>query len=194
MGFASTLKSIFRTKKKESVPSEEYSQFIEFPTQKIIETRIKPIKIPTLLDLGGKLEIILNSVQDIKHEMVSKAWLRAEYDEGRKIVEKLDNIDQKLNSLLNVMNKFVVNLSVTEKEKSEEKTHGLHPTEKILSIISQKERINFSDLRNLVDISNPTLSKYLKQLLEKNKIEKEKEGRFIYYSVPNPLTHSKRTY
>lgn len=169
-------------------------------TQKTIETNIRPVKIPTLLDLGGKLQMIFNDVEHIKQEMVSKAWFRAEYDEGEEIIKKLEVIEQKLNDLQKItpqLNDLSNKLSYLPKEhritiNRIKETEISNQAKKLLDTVTQKKKVNYTELKNFVGMSDPTISKYLKQLLKQNKIEKEKVGRFAYYSTLSSSTRPER--
>ena len=201
MSILSKLKSIFKSEKERREARKIESDipiYRKETPEKILETKIRPIRVPTILDIGERLGIISSDLADIRQSMVTKLWLRTEYDEGKEIINKLETIDQKLDNLQNFIIKSTRDLFHTIKKKpkeltnSKEETQLLPHTEKILDIISQKGKISYGELKNLADMSDPTLSKYLKQLLEDNKIEKEKDGRFTYYSLPASLIHPER--
>ncbi|MHA1790631.1 MAG: hypothetical protein ACTSXT_15560, partial [Candidatus Helarchaeota archaeon] len=88
-------------KKKESQNFDDISipVYRKETENKILETKIRPVKIPTIVDLGQKLGLILKELQEIKENMVSKDWLRSEYNDTSEITTKLDTILQNINNL-----------------------------------------------------------------------------------------------
>lgn len=134
---------------------------------KIMETRIRPVKIPTIVDLGEKLGLILKEIQEIKTAMVSKDWLRSEYNDTSEITNKLDTILQNFNNL-NFLSQNLRGLS-----------YPVEKTNIILDLLSQEGKLNYSQIKNKTGLSDPTLTKQLKQLTtQKNIKEKDKENQF----------------
>jgi len=200
MGILSRLKLLLGHEKervKEKKSSGEITVYRKETPEKILEAKIKPIKIPTIVDIGEKLGMISSALVNIKHEMVTKAWLRAEYDEGKEIIKKLEIIDKKLDDLRDLITIPYYPEQKVNERATLEKTVETSLTDKILDVISEKGKITYGELRKSIDISDPTLSKYLKRLLKEGKIRKEKQGRFIYYSVltsQNFLTQRERDF
>ena len=170
MGFLSWLKQ-----KKEKEPQN--FQDISIPVyrreteDKILETRIRPVKIPTIVDLGEKLGLILRELQEIKTNMASKDWLRSEYNDTSEINNKLDTILQNFNNL-NFLTQDLRGLSYPVEE-----------TNVILDLLSQEGKLNYSQLKNKTGLSDPTLTKQLKQLTTQRKISRERQGKSVFYSI-----------
>src|SRR6266852_3009352 len=53
----------------------------------------------------------------------------------------------------------------------------------ILQKLAISSRLNCSDIHALFDISQPTVSHHLKELLYAGLVEKQKQGQFCYYHV-----------
>jgi len=170
MGFLSWFK---QKKEKESQELQDISMPIyrKETEDKIMETRIRPVKIPTILDLGEKLGLILEELQKIKINMVSKDWLISEYDDTSEMTNKLDTILQDINNL-NFLTKDLRGLS----SKTEE-------TNIIFDLLSQEGKLNYSHIKNKTGLSDPTLTKQLKQLTTQGKISRERQGKSVFYSI-----------
>ena len=170
MGFLSWLKQ-----KREKEPPN--LQDISMPIyrreteDKIMETRIRPVKIPTIVDLGEKLGLILKEIQEIKTAMVSKDWLRSEYNDTSEITNKLDTILQNFNNL-NFLSQDLRGLS-----------YPVEKTNIILDLLSQEGKLNYSQIKNKTGLSDPTLTKQLKQLTIQKKISRERQGKSVFYSI-----------
>jgi DNA-binding transcriptional ArsR family regulator len=182
MGLSSWLRDKF--KKETPLQTLQISK-IETP-EKIVETKITPIRVPTVVYIGGRLALISRDLSELKQEMVSKSWFRTEYeDAGTGILEKLKEIDSKIESLNSLLKELS---NVTKcikpdliKEPFYEETFNTKG--KILEIIINSNKIRFKDLSNRLNISDPTLSKYLKILLSSNKIKRTRIGKAVFYET-----------
>jgi hypothetical protein len=194
MSLGSFLKSIFADEKTNG--KDDFTEPIsilktETPT-KIFETRIKPVKVPSIIDVGERLGLIHRDIAEIKNEMVSKMWFESEYeDKGDEITNKLENISSHINSLeqkiaeLNDLTKLLSNnLSnniVTQKQENIQLETKI--PEKILGLIEKERKIRYKDIMNSLGVSDPTLCKYLSSLLKSNKIKRIKEGKAVFYTI-----------
>ena len=177
MGIFSWLK---HNKKKESRNFDDISIPIyrKETENKILETKIRPVKIPTIVDLGQKLGIILKELQEIKENMVSKDWLRSEYNDTSEITTKLDSILQNINNLnflrqdLRGLRSSVDSVNLKKEERNI-----------ILDLLSQEGKLNYSQLKNKTGLSDPTLTKQLKELTSQGKISRERQGKSVFYSI-----------
>jgi DNA-binding transcriptional ArsR family regulator len=178
MGIGSWIKSKF---KKELPQALEVSK-IETP-EKIIETKIKPVRFPTILDIGERLAIISRDLSDLKQEMVSKSWFKSEYeDAGSLVLERLKIMETKLDSLNILLKELSNRLSnLTEREKAITYERIFDLKEKIIEIIVNSKKVRYKDIINKLNISPPTLSKYLKYLTQTNKIKRTKIGKAVFY-------------
>jgi hypothetical protein len=194
MGLGSFLKSIFTDEKTNG--KDDFTEPIsilktETPT-KIFETRIKPVKVPSIVDVGERLGLIYRDVSEIKNEMVSKMWFKSEYeDKDEEMTDKLENISSKISILeekiaeLNDLTKLLSNnlsnnLAIQPREKSliESKI-----SDKILNLIEKEKKIRYKDIINNLGVSDPTLCKYLSSLLDSNKIKRIKDGKAVFYTT-----------
>jgi len=194
MGLGSFLKSMFIEEKTNG--KYDFTEPIsvlktETPT-KIFETRIKPVKVPNIVDVGERLGLINRDVSEIKNEMVSKTWFKSEYeDKDEEMTDKLENISSKISILeekiaeLNDLTKLLSNnlsnnLAILPREKSliESKI-----SDKILNLIKKEKKIRYKDIINNLDVSDPTLCKYLSSLLDSNKIKRIKDGKAVFYTT-----------
>jgi DNA-binding transcriptional ArsR family regulator len=194
MGLTSFLKSIFTDEKTNG--KDDFTESIsvlkaETPT-KIFETRIKPVRVPNIVDVGERLGLIQRDVNEIKNEMVSKMWFEAEYeDKGDEITNKLENINSQINSLeqkiaeLNDLTKLLSN-NLSNNISTQKQENTLIETkipDRILKLIEKGKRIRYKDMINNLGISDPTLCKHLSSLLESNKIKRTKEGKAVFYAT-----------
>lgn len=185
MGLTSWLKSKFR----KEIPQAETLQISKIETpEKIVETQIRPVRVPTILDIGERLAHISRDLLDLKQEMVSKNWFMSEYeDAGTKIFEKLESLESKIGSLNillnNLSNQFSNLTAVTKPDLSKELPYKgpINPKEKILEIITEFKKIRYKEISNKINISDPTLSRYLKILLNSSKIKRMSVGKAVYY-------------
>lgn len=194
MGLGSFLKSMFIEEKTNG--KYDFTEPIsvlktETPT-KIFETRIKPVKVPNIIDVGERLGLINRDVSEIKNEMVSKTWFKSEYeDKDEEMTDKLENISSKISILeekiaeLNDLTKLLSNnlsnnLAIQPREKSliESKI-----SDKILNLIEKEKKIRYKDIINNLGVSDPTLCKYLSSLLDSNKIKRIKDGKAVFYTT-----------
>lgn len=194
MGLGSFLKSMFieeKTNGKYDFTEPISVLKVETPT-KIFETRIKPVKVPNIVDVGERLGLIHRDVSEIKNEMVSKTWFKSEYeDKDEEMTDKLENISSKISILeekfaeLNDLTKLLSNnlsnnLAIQPREKSliESKI-----SDKILNLIEKEKKIRYKDIINNLGVSDPTLCKYLSSLLDSNKIKRIKDGKAVFYTT-----------
>jgi hypothetical protein len=191
MGFTSWVKSIFSSKEKEIENEDSFPiSKIETPS-KVIETRLKPIKIPTIVDIGERLGLISREIGDLRDDMVTKTWFKLEYeDSSPEIVNKLNHLEEALSLLKNDILRLNKNLSkftktpYIKKEEVELSDKPILNTQvRILNFIEQMGPVRYKDLRGRLNITDPTLSKYLKILCKTNKIERKKSGKAVYYEL-----------
>jgi len=197
MGFTTWLKSL-RTK-KETINNIEYLPIFRSESpEKIVETRIKPIKIPTIVDIGDRLGTISRNISELRGEIISKSWFKTEYEDvGNQVICRLINIEDSLNTLHSVLDQITKDLSnftkkVTKPELSKYLSYTLtDKSVQILTFLKESERCRFKDLSLKLNMSDPTLSKHLKTLCKDNKIKREKLGKAVYYELieqtPNSL-------
>ena len=186
MGVGSWLKSMFKTEKRQiNDTSIEPIPILRMETpEKIVETKIKPVKIPTIMDIGERLGLISHDLTDLKREMVSKSWFKTEYeDSSPEIIDKLEKIESKLSviqeSLVKptVLTKAITKPSIVKLSYPE----TLNIQDKILDMIQKEKKIRYKDIATELPVSDPTLCKYLKKLLTMNRITKRRVGKAVYY-------------
>ena len=155
---------------------------------KIVETKIQPVKIPTIFDVGERLSNLSHDITLLKNEMLTRSWFDKEFeDTSPAILEKLNEINDRLSSLHNNFNNFTSRLSNFTKDTDSTQftdinhfTH-LNTPEIIYKIIKTHKRARYKDIKKSVPISDPTLSKYLKILVSKKKIRRIKVGKAVFY-------------
>jgi len=181
MSINTWLRSIFGAKKKEhTTKTVEPIPILRTETpEKIIETKIRPFRVPTIMDIGERLAIISRDLSYLKNEMVSRSWFKSEYQgTDTEIIEKLTTIESKLNTLINTLSNFtkpgLIKFNLPIK---------LSVSDRILKIIKEKKKIRYKDIRVIMNVTDPTLCKYLKMLLKSKKIKKTKEGKAVYYEA-----------
>lgn len=156
---------------------------------KIIETRIRPVKIPTILDIGEKLGHISNDLSSIKTDIVSRSWFKSEYEDcSPLIIDDLRKIQKSLNLLIDTVNHINNNLSNFTKTYSYTKGVDLppypmmfHTPDHIIELIKKNGPMRFKELRTLLNVTDPTLSKYLKKLTLDNVLIRKKSGKAVFY-------------
>ena len=194
MRFGSWLSNLL-VKKKEvteksetSVTSDLSFSRLETP-EKIIETRVKPVRIPTTVEIGERLGFILRDLSNLKEEMISKSWLKNEYeDTSPLIIDKLSKVEsrlEELNGLLNNLSNILSNLRVYGKPELSKTitTKQLDINEKMLDIIKKSQRIRYRDIAKELNVTDPTIAKHLKLLINSNKIRKTKVGKAVFYEL-----------
>jgi len=184
MSIGSWFKSIFASKKEQpnGILIESIPILRKETPDKIIETEIRPIRIPTIMDIGERLAHISRDLSHLKNEMISKSWFKLEYeDTGSESIEKLSSIESKLNILINTLSDFTKQFSKTDLIEIGYPKIKLSISDRILNIIKKKKKIRYKDIAASLDVTDPTLCKYLKILLESKKIKKVKEGKAVYY-------------
>lgn len=191
MGLRYWLKSIFKAKEQKDTFIDSVPIFKSETPTKIVETRIKPIKIPTIVDVGERLGLISKEILEMKNDLVTKTWFMGEYeDAGSEVIDKLENIEEKLNLLTQNISQLTHDLSnFTKKINKSEITvpidhiNILSIPDQILHFLEKKGKLRYKDLRSLLKTSDPTLSKYLQNLHKFNKIKRIKAGKAVYYEL-----------
>ena len=193
MGLGSWLSNLLVKKKEIS----EKSEVLEIPlnrletSDKILETRIRPVKLPSTIEIGERLGFILRDLSNLKEEMISKSWFKAEYEDASpEIIEKLGKVEsrlEQLNGLLNNLSNVLSNLQLYAKPELSKTitTEQLDINEKILDIIKKSQRIRYKDIAKELNVTDPTITKHLKLLLTSNKIRKTKVGKAVFYELVN---------
>jgi len=156
--------------------------------EKIVETRIKPVKIPTILDLGEKLSSIFNNLSLLKEEIVTKSWFSSQYeDSSYEILNSLDDVNKRLHDIQNLLintNNLSKNLSdVISKINLPSHHEKLSPSEMILYVLKNNKRLRYKDIVHILPFSDPTISNHIKILLKNNKINRSKLGKAVYYEL-----------
>ena len=193
MGLGSWLNDLL-VKKKETSEKSEVSEILlnrlETP-EKILETRLRPVKLPSTIEIGERLGFILRDLSNLKEEMISKSWFKAEYEDASpEIIEKLGKVEsrlEQLNGLLNNLSNVLSNLKFYEKPELSKpiSTGYLDLNEKILDIIKKSQRIRYRDIAKELNVTDPTIAKHLKLLLGSNRIRKTKVGKAVFYELVN---------
>ena len=188
MGVVSWLKSKF-TIEKENHISASFQEIPIFKTEtpeKIIETRIRPVKIPTILDLGEKLTFLSSNISSLKDDIITKSWFLSQYeDASAEILNRLDGINDKLNDIKN----FLMNTKNLTKNLSDmpfrsfTSNKRLTASDMILFVLKENTRVRYKDIVSMVPYSDPTISSHIKILLKNKRIKKSKIGKAVYYEL-----------
>jgi predicted DNA-binding transcriptional regulator len=192
MGFGSWLSNLLVKKKEFSTKSEGF----EIPltrtetSEKILETKIRPVRLPSTIEIGERLGFILRDLSDLKQEMVSKSWFKTEYEEtSPEIIEKLGRIESKLeelNDLIKNLSNILSNFGYVKPELSKPiVTERFDINEKILDIIGKSQKIRYRDIAKELNVTDPTIAKHLKLLLNSSKIRKTRVGKAVFYEIVN---------
>jgi Fic family protein len=190
MGIYSWVKTLFRTKTETLNGTAPSISILRTETpERVIETRIKPIKIPTIVDVGERLGLINKHLIELKNEMATRSWFKSEYeDTGTEVLDRLEVIENTLNTLQTSLNQITKGLSNFTKGITKiDLSKTIRPKDnftipnRILEIINQRKRIRYKDIAVELRFSDPTLSKYLKILCNENKLKRIKEGKAVYY-------------
>jgi len=184
MGIFSRFKYLFKSKDS-NPPDNSLPEFSVFKTEtpeKIIETRIKPIKIPTILDLGEKLSYLSLHLSSLKEDVVTKSWFLSQYeDASNEILNSLNDINKVVYEIKDILTD-TKNLSKNLSNISNKK---LNASDMILNILKENEKLRFRDIVSLLPFSDPTISKHIKILLNNNKIKRTKSGKAVFYELVN---------
>jgi len=192
VGIKSLFSKILGSKSDQIEPISVYR--VETP-DKIVETKIQPVKLPTVFDISERLVNLSNDIYLLKNEMVSRSWFKNEFqDISPSITDKLDKIHETLLSLQDAFNNFTNAFSskLSNFTKDGETISfadinhfnaPLSTSEVIHEIIKKNKKIRYKDIIKHVPISDPTLSKYLKILTTKNKIRRIKIGKAVFYEA-----------
>jgi len=178
---------------------EDNNQIVQIPIyrletpDKIVETKIQPVKIPTIFDVSERLANLSHDIFILKNEMVSRSWFKNEFqDISPSIIDKLNEISNGIHSLQNTFNNFTnpipSKLSNFTKDTSSVQfadisrfTTLLNTSDIIYEIVKAHKKIRYKDIIKFVPISDPTLSKYLKILVSEKKIRRIKVGKAVFY-------------
>ncbi len=189
MGLISWLKSRRAEKEKTINTIESFPISRTETPDKIIETRIRPVKIPTIVDIGERLGMVSNNLMELKDEIVTKSWFRSEYqDTGSEVISRLVNIENELKNINNYLiqmnnglSNFTDSFTKVKLSKPSDKTFGT--SDLILVLLKDKKRMRYKDFISEVNVSDPTLSKHLKNLVDTDKIKRTKAGKAVYYEL-----------
>ena len=189
MGIKTWLNKVLKKDTQQIGPIPVYR--LETP-DKILETKIQPIKLPTTFDISERLVNLSRDISHLKDEMVSRSWFKTEFEDvSPSVVDKLDGISNELKSLQNNFTKFtkllsseLSNFSKTTILPVTDVNHfgmSLNTSEIIYKIIKRNKNIRYKGIKKQVPVSDPTLSKYLKILISKKKIRRTKIGKAVFY-------------
>jgi Fic family protein len=193
MSVGSWFKALFKGEKKERPQIKPIPVFkIETP-EKIVETKIQPVKIPTIVDIGERLGRICRDLSILKEEMVSKSWFKFEYeDTGELVLNKLDKVNTKMDMLIESFSGFNNEFKTLLKKLSNFTKNTVKPElskvilntpDQVYNIIKREGKIRYKEIARMVSVTDPTLSKYLKKLVAAKKIKRTKIGKAVYYEV-----------
>lgn len=163
---------------------------IETP-DKIIETKIRPVKVPTIFDISERLAYLSRDISILKEQMVTKSWFRNEFDDVTPaMAEKLDMISNDLHSLQNNFSNLTSGLSNLTKDDLAPKVPDIdylgmsfNAPDIIMNIVKTNKTIRYKDIKKQLPVSDPTLSKYLKILVSDKKINRIKVGKAVFYEA-----------
>lgn len=159
---------------------------------KIVETRIQPVKVPSIFDVSERLVNLSRDISNLKNEMVSRSWFKNEFEDvSPSLIKKLDEINNNMLSLKQSFTNFInlssPRLSNFTKDTTLQFTDvnhfnmHLNTPEIIHKIIKTHTKIRYKDIIKQVPVSDPTLSKYLKILVSDKKIRRIKIGKAVFY-------------
>jgi DNA-binding transcriptional ArsR family regulator len=190
MGIFSKLSQLFR--KREKIEKERS------------EVRTTPFSDSQLIFAGAGLEQIreiktkVDNIDDwLRYEGVTRSWFKEEFkDETPELLKKLDVISKKLEKIENTLEQSKIleerkplkeeplkEFAVIREPERIKYEYVLTPVDmEIIGVLSRaKKPLNFTELMEKVSISRQTLSNHLKELIRIGKIDKKREGKFIYY-------------
>lgn len=192
MGIKTLLSKLLKKDSDQISPIPVYR--LETP-DKIIETKIQPVKIPTTFDISERLANLSHDISGLKNEMVSRSWFKTEFEDvSPSVVDKLDEISNELKSLQNNFTNFTKLLSSRLSNFSKDiaipnfadinhfSAH-LNTAEVIYKVIKSRKKTRYKDIIKHVPVSDPTLSKYLKILVHDKKIRRVKVGKAVFYEA-----------
>jgi len=150
---------------------------------KIVETKIQPVKIPTIFDVSERLANL------------SRSWFKTEFEDiSPSLDEKLDEINNNLRSLQEGISNFTNLLSSRLSNFTKDiampnftdishfSAH-LNTADVIHKVIKSHKKTRYRDIIKRVPVSDPTLSKYLKILVHNKKIRRIKVGKAVFYEA-----------
>lgn len=193
MGIKTLLSKLLKKDSDQISPIPVYR--LETP-DKIVETKIQPVKIPTTFDISERLANLSHDISGLKNEMVSMSWFKNEFqDVSPSILNKLDEINENLNSLQDNITNFINLLSSSKLSNFTKDTAipaltdinhfsaHLNTAEVIYKVIKSHKKTRYRDIIKKVPVSDPTLSKYLKILVHDKKIRRVKVGKAVFYEA-----------
>lgn len=167
---------------------------VETP-DKIVETKIQPVKIPSIFDVSERLANLSHDISALKNEMVSKSWFNNEFqDVSPSITDKLNEISNLIRSLQTSINDFTNSLSMRLSNFSKDTSPArltdiarfntsLNTPDMIHETIRTHGKTRYKDIIKSIPVSDPTLSKYLKILVSEGKIRRIKVGKAVFYEL-----------
>jgi len=192
MSIKTWLKNVLKKDARQISPIPVYR--LETP-DKIVETKIQPIKLPTTFDISERLVNLSRDISDLKNEMVSRSWFKTEFEDlSPSVVDKLDEISNDLKSLQDNFTNFTKLLSSRLSNFSKDITipnftdinhfsAHLNTAEVIYRVIKSHKKTRYKDIIKQVPVSDPTLSKYLKILVHDKKVRRVKIGKAVFYEA-----------
>jgi len=148
---------------------------------KIIETKIQPVKLPTVVDIGERLGLLIRDMSHLKKEVVTKSWFEHEFEDATpRIIGLLNEMNENLRILLSKFTKNNFNIQDTV---IDDFSGPLNTSDFLLKIIKSSRKIRYKAIKKQIPISDPTLSKYLKILVHDKKIRRIKVGKAVFYEA-----------
>ncbi len=192
MGIKTLLSKLLKKDSDQITPIPVYR--LETP-DKILETKIQPVKIPTTFDISERLVHLSRDISELKNEMVSRSWFKTEFEDvSPSLVDKLNEITDELKLLHNNFTNFSKLLSSRLSNFSKDvaipdftdidhfSAHS-NTAEVIHKVIKSNKKIRYRDIIKHVPVSDPTLSKYLKILVHDKKIRRKRVGKAVFYEA-----------
>jgi len=164
---------------REPTPISPLSVYKLETPDKIIETKIQPVKLPTVVDIGERLGTLVRDVSYLKNEMVTKSWFRRDFEDMTpQIINLLNEINENLRVLLSNFTKNQISPKIDDIEHFDQ---PLKTSEFLLKIIKSQKKVRYKNIKKQIFVSDPTLSKYLKLLVKTKKIRRIEIGKAVFY-------------
>jgi hypothetical protein len=192
MGFKTWFTKILKKDTQQIAPIPIYR--LETP-DKIVETKIQPVKVPTIFDVSERLVNLSQDISFLKNDIVTRSWFKTEFEDvSPSMVDKLDEISNELKSLQNNfinftklissrLSNFTKDITIPNFTDINHFSAHLNTAEVIYKVIKSHKKTRYKDIIKHVPVSDPTLSKYLKILVHDKKIRRVKVGKAVFYEA-----------